>query len=83
MQTGQLDGQFDFNLYFDSRNVFAKDNSNFNDLHSSLMQSFKYYGDHSLMGNITGNHDIPRFISYASNGLSFNEDEKEAGGLEK
>ena len=79
MQTGQLDGQFDFNLYFDSRNVFAKDNSNFNDLHSSLMQSFKYYGDHSLMGNITGNHDIPRFISYASNGLSFNEDEKEAG----
>jgi glycosidase len=79
VQTGQLDGQFDFNLYFDSRNVFAKDNSNFNDLHSSLMQSFKYYGDHSLMGNITGNHDIPRFISYASNGLSFNEDEKEAG----
>lgn len=79
VQTGQLDGQFDFNLYFDLRNVFAKDNSNFNDLHSSLMQSFEYYGDHSLMGNITGNHDIPRFISYASDALSFNEDEKEAG----
>ena len=31
------------------------------------------------MGNITGNHDIPRFISYASNSLSFEEDEKEAG----
>ena len=31
------------------------------------------------MGNITGNHDIPRFISYASKGLSFSEDAKEAG----
>ena len=31
------------------------------------------------MGNITGNHDIPRFISYAGKGLSFNEDAKEAG----
>ena len=31
------------------------------------------------MGNISGNHDIPRFISYASKALGFMEDEKEAG----
>jgi glycosidase len=31
------------------------------------------------MGNITGNHDIPRFISYAGGALNFNEDAKEAG----
>ena len=43
------------------------------------MQTFSYYGNHSLMGNITGNHDIPRFISFAGKGLSFNEDAKEAG----
>lgn len=79
VSTGQLDGQFDFNLYFDSREVFANDSISFKRLHNSLMQTFSYYGNHSLMGNITGNHDIPRFISYAGKGLSFNEDAKEAG----
>ena len=79
VSTGQLDGQFDFNLYFDSREVFANDSISFKRLHGSLMQTFSYYGNHSLMGNITGNHDIPRFISYAGKGLSFNEDAKEAG----
>ena len=79
VQTGQLDGQFDFNLYFDARKIFALDEESFKDLHYSLEQSFKYYGNHSLMGNITGNHDIPRFISFASKALSFSEDEKEAG----
>lgn len=79
VQTGQLDGQFDFNLYFDARRIFALDEESFKDLHYSLEQSFKYYGNHSLMGNITGNHDIPRFISFASKALSFSEDEKEAG----
>ena len=43
------------------------------------METFSHYGNHSLMVNITGNHDIPRFISYASKGLSFSEDAKEAG----
>ena len=79
MQTGQLDGQFDFNLYFDSRVVFAQDEVSFTQLHHSLIETFSYYGNHSLMGNITGNHDIPRFISYAGKGLSFTEDEKKAG----
>ena len=50
--TGQLDGQFDFNLYFDSREVFAQDNISFIQLHNSLMETFLYYGNHSLMGNI-------------------------------
>ncbi|MAJ89759.1 MAG: alpha-amlyase [Flavobacteriales bacterium] len=77
--TGQLDGQFDFNLYFDSRVVFAQDEVSFTQLHNSLMETFLYYGNHSLMGNITGNHDIPRFISYAGEGLSFGEDAKKAG----
>ena len=78
ISSGKLDGQFDFNLYFDMRNVFATESS-FKILNNSLLNTFSYYGDFSLMGNITGNHDIPRFISYASNSLSFEEDEKEAG----
>ncbi|MFP4046283.1 MAG: alpha-amylase family glycosyl hydrolase [Bacteroidales bacterium] len=76
---GQLDGQFDFNLYFDARSVFAQDDVSFTVLEESLKESFSYYGWHSLMGNITGNHDIPRFISFAGGALDFDEDAKEAG----
>ncbi|MDA3779255.1 MAG: alpha-amylase family glycosyl hydrolase, partial [Bacteroidales bacterium] len=75
----ELDGQFDFNLYFDARSVFVNDNEPFTKLKNSLEESFDYYGYHSLMGNITGNHDIPRFISFASEALSFDEDAKKAG----
>lgn len=76
---GMLDAQFEFNLYWDAKNTFAMDNTSFRDLNYSLQQSFSYYGEHNLMGNITGNQDISRFISYASGALSFNEDATEAG----
>ncbi|MDP1621701.1 MAG: alpha-amylase family glycosyl hydrolase [Bacteroidales bacterium] len=76
---GMLDAQFDFNLYWDAKSAFAMDNFSFRDLNYSLQQSFSYYGDHHLMGNITGNQDMPRFISYASGALSVNEDATEAG----
>ncbi|HSH51340.1 MAG TPA: alpha-amylase family glycosyl hydrolase [Bacteroidales bacterium] len=74
-----LDGQFDFNLYFDMRNILAQENEPLTKLNQSLKESLKYYGHHSLMGNITGNHDLPRFITLASGALAFDEDEKEAG----
>ncbi|MBU0765803.1 MAG: alpha-amylase [Bacteroidetes bacterium] len=77
--SGMMDGQFDFNLYFDARSVFAVDSGSFKKLHRSVSTSLTYYGSHNLMGNITGNHDIPRFISYAGEGLHLAEDEKEAG----
>lgn len=74
-----LDGQFDFNLYFDMRNIMAIENESFIKLTQSLKESLKYYGSHSLMGNITGNHDLPRFISFAGGALKFDEDDKAAG----
>lgn len=77
--SGMLDAQFDFNLYFDARSVFAIDKEPFTKLETSLKESFLFYGNHHLMGNVTGNHDIARFISYASGALSFEEDDKEAG----
>ena len=43
------------------------------------MESLAFYGHHSLMANITGNHDIPRVISFASEALRFDEPDKEAG----
>lgn len=77
---GLLDAQFDFNHYFDIRGTFAQDGQNLQDnILASFRESEAYYGSHSLMGNITGNHDMARFISYASNSLKFNEDPKAAG----
>ncbi len=77
--SGLLDGQFDFNLYFDARSIFGRGDASFEDLDYSIHQSFSHYGFNNLMGNITGNHDLPRFISLAGGGLAWDEDEKEAG----
>ncbi|MEI7664365.1 MAG: alpha-amylase family glycosyl hydrolase, partial [Bacteroidota bacterium] len=76
---GMLDAQFDFNLYWDAKSTFIIDNTSFRDLNYSLQQSFSYFGEHNLMGNITGNQDMARFISYASGALSMNEDAGAAG----
>lgn len=77
--SGMLDGQFDFNLYFDARNAFADSNSDMRDLVSSLNASLNAYGHFNLMGNISGNHDIIRFISLADKSVLPGEDDKEAG----
>ncbi|MCK5822637.1 MAG: hypothetical protein KAG95_01445 [Bacteroidales bacterium] len=79
VNSGELDAQFDFNVYDDAVAVFAKDDQSFLRLKNSILQSFLYYGYHNLMGYITGNQDRGRFISYASGDLLFNEDAKKAG----
>jgi cyclomaltodextrinase / maltogenic alpha-amylase / neopullulanase len=83
VSSGQQDAQFDFNLYFDARSSFLNEKEPFSRLRESLQESFDYYGYHHLMGNITGNHDLPRFISYAGEALRLDEDEKEAGWSRK
>lgn len=77
--TGMLDAQFDFNMYDKAVSAFAGGGATMNDLAGSLRESLKYYGDHNLMGYITGNQDRARFISYADGSLSFSEDAKYAG----
>jgi glycosidase len=79
INTGMLDSQFDFNLYDASVQAFAKDSSNLKNLADALKKSLKYYGNHHLMGNISGNQDRARFISYASGDVQFDEDAKAAG----
>jgi glycosidase len=79
VNTGMLDGQFDFNVYDASVAVFARDNEPFGKLNEALHESIEYYGYHNLMGYITGNQDKPRFISLAGGSLKFDEDSKLAG----
>jgi cyclomaltodextrinase len=79
ISAGLLDSQFDFNLYFDARGIIAQSGTDFNRLANSLQETFNYFGYHSSMGYISGNHDIPRFISLAGGALKFDENDREAG----
>jgi len=79
VNTGMLDAQFDFNLYDASVQAFANPDASFEDLASTLQKALDYYGNHHLMGNISGNQDRARFISYASGDVRFDEDAKKAG----
>jgi len=79
ISTGMLDAQFDFNLYDAAVNAFSSSNGDLQDLVNKLDQSLSVYGDHHLMGNITGNQDRSRFISLASGDVSLAEDVKLAG----
>jgi glycosidase len=79
ISSGQMDAQFDFNLYDAAVDAFAKPETNFSNLERVLEESMSYYGSHHLMGNITGNQDRARFISYADGSVQFSEDPKLAG----
>ncbi len=78
VNSGQLSAQFDFNVYDVIVGSLAGERS-FSELEAEINRSQKYYGSHHLMGNITGNQDRARFISYASGALRFDEDAKKAG----
>lgn len=77
--SGLLDGQFDFNLYDAAVAAFAKDDGDLANLDRVFRQSLETYGHHHLMGNISGNQDRTRFISYADGSVDFSEDPKLAG----
>jgi glycosidase len=76
--SGLLEAQFDFNLYDAAVGAFAGGGS-MKRLWAVLQQSLSAYGAHHLMGNITGNHDRVRFISYAGGAVGFDENGKAAG----
>jgi len=80
LNTGMLDGQFDFNVYDVANTTFAGvGGSNLQQVQTILNASLYTYGSHNLMGNISGNHDKPRFMALASGDLKFGEDSKAAG----
>jgi glycosidase len=79
IQTGLLDAQFDFNLYFTARDAFALRQNSLMEVARSLKESLEIFGEHHLMGNITGNHDQVRFMGLASGAVAPGEDDKEAG----
>jgi len=80
LTTGMLDGQFDFNVFDIANTTFAGvGGSDLKQVNTILSSSLYMYGNHNLMGNISGNQDKPRFMAYASGDLKFGEDSKVAG----
>ncbi len=83
INTGMLDAQFDFNLFDAAKNGILNDEYPLSQTAAELKESLDSYGYHHLMGNISGNHDKGRSISYADGSIAFNEDAKEAGYTRK
>jgi len=77
--SGKLDAQFDFNLYDACLASLANPEGSMTILDNAVKAGLESFGHHHLMGNITGNQDRGRFISYAGGALRFDEDAKAAG----
>jgi glycosidase len=70
VKSGMIDSQFDFNLYHTSRDVIVDESRSMSDIARVVEESEAAYGSHHTMGNITGNHDKPRFLSLAGGDMS-------------
>ena len=79
VNSGIHDSQFSFNLYYETRSAFLYEEVHFEKLCICLRQELEFFGSHHLMGNISGNHDLPRFISYAGEDLWTNQNAEYEG----
>ncbi len=62
----ELDGQFDFPIYWRVLWTFLKESSDFNSLNGFMNINDSYYPDYAVMSNFMGNHDVARAISEAN-----------------
>jgi glycosidase len=69
----ELDAQFNFSIYFNSRGVFSSDQPNFSDLGGVIAENRSTFGPIHLMGNITSSHDQLRFSGYADGQIEFSD----------
>ena len=79
IKSGMLDAQFDFNIYDRFIDATLRPDGSFDNFSKTIDESLQTYGYHNLMGNITGNHDRARYVSYAGGDVSLDEDTKAAG----
>lgn len=80
VNSGMLDGQFDFNVFDEASSAFnGVSGGTMKRLSNILTSSLKIYGNHNLMGYVSGNHDKPRFMALASGDLKLGEDSQAAG----
>ena len=73
-----LNAQFDFNVYFTTREALC-DLTGMDQIVQNELTSLKTYGAHHTMGNISGNHDQIRFASIAGGAIDIHSQGKEEG----
>jgi glycosidase len=71
INSNELDAQFNFDIYFSARNVFASDDGDMDFLNETVKNNLKKYQPINLMGTITSSHDQVRFISIADKQMTF------------
>ena len=79
VKPGMQDAQFDFNVYDTFIWATVDKGGSFEGLAGRIAEDLSVYGSHHLMGNITGNHDRPRYVCLASGDVRRDEDNKAAG----
>lgn len=73
VNNGQLDAQFNFNLYDVAQVPFVSPNESFENLNKELRKTFDVYGELHLMGNIMDSHDKNRYMAYADGDLELSQ----------
>ncbi len=64
----QLDGQFDFPLYYAVNSAFGNYSISLRDLESATIGSLAAWGPDALMSSFLGNHDVNRYTSFTNEG---------------
>ena len=75
VNNGQLNAQFNFNLYDVALYVFLNPEAGFEVLDKELQKTFAIYGVNHLMGNVMDSHDKVRFLAYADGDLRLNSND--------
>ena len=65
VNNGQLNAQFNFELFNTALSVFIDQKRSFKDLDAEMQKTFEVYGPLHLMGNIMDSHDKVRYMAYA------------------
>lgn len=73
VSNGQLNSQFNFNLYDTAIPVFLDTESSFELLDNQMQKTFQVYGVNHLMGNLVSSHDKIRYMAYADGDLEIND----------
>ena len=78
VKPGMLNAQFDFNVYFTTREALCG-LKGMDEVMKNELTSLATYGAHHTMGNISGNHDQIRFASIAGGAIDIYSQGKEEG----
>jgi glycosidase len=82
VNAAEMDGQFDFPLYWPIRSAFASQAEKFDGLVKAISENRRAYGGFSVHSAFVGNHDFSRFIGFATGAVPPNGEKEQAIGWE-